>query len=114
MLVFKQRHQSRSGKIDQSRDQLKRSTLIKSQQDPVLQGCVIEAWTVQLQGRKKIKHKIVGPAGFNANANAITHGTRQTDLIHHQLQLEHLLVEAFGMGSPVEAAAQQHAQPPTL
>jgi len=114
MLVFKQRHQSRSGKIDQSRDQLKRSTLIKSQQDPVLQGCVIEAWTVQLQGRKKIKHKIVGPAGFNANANAITHGTRQTDLIHHQLQLEHLLVEAFRMGSPVEAAAQQHAQQPTL
>ena len=92
----------------------KRSTLIKSQQDPVLQGCVIEAWTVQLQGRKKIKHKIVGPAGFNANANAITNGTRQTYLIHDQLQLEHLLVEAFGMGSPVEAAAQQHAPPPTL
>jgi len=46
MLVFKQRHQSRSGKIDQSRDQLKRSTLIKSQQDPVLQGCVIESRTM--------------------------------------------------------------------
>jgi hypothetical protein len=91
-----------------------RSTLIKSQQDPVLQASVIETRTVQLQGRKKIEHKIVGPAGFNANANAIPHGTGQTDLIHHQLQLEHLLVEASGMGSPVEAAAQQHAQPPTL
>ena len=92
----------------------KRSTLIKSQQDPVLQGCVIEARTVQLQGWKKIEHKIVGPSGFNANANAIPHGTGQADLIHYQLQLEHLLVEASGMGSPVEAAAQQHAQQPTL
>jgi hypothetical protein len=92
----------------------KRSTLIKSQQDPVLQGCVIEARTIQLQSRKKIKHKIVGSAGFNANANAILHRMGQTDLIHHQLQLEHLLVEASGMDSPVEAAAQQHAQPPTL
>ena len=55
---------------------------------------------MQLQGRKKIEHKIVGPAGFNANANAITPGPRQTDLIHHQLQLEHLLVEASGVGSP--------------
>ena len=91
-----------------------RSTLIKSQQDPVLQGSVIEAWTVQLQGRKQIEHKIVCPAGFNANANAITPGPRQTDLIHHQLQLEHLLVEASGVGSPVEAAAQQQSQPPTL
>jgi len=114
MLVFKQRHQSRSGKIDQRLDQLRPSTLIKSQKNPVLQASVIEAWTVQLQGRKKIEHKIVGPAGFNANANAIPHGTGQTDLIHHQLQLEHLLVEASGMGSPIEAAAQQHAQPPTL
>ncbi|MGB0875283.1 MAG: hypothetical protein ACPGSE_08720 [Synechococcus sp.] len=75
---------------------------------------MIEARTVQLQGRKKIEHKIVGPAGFNANANAIPHGTGKTDLIHNQLQLEDLLVEASGMGSPVEAAAQQHAQPPTL
>ena len=69
---------------------------------------------VQLQGWKKIEHKIVGPSRFNANANAIPHRTGKTDLIHHQLQLEHLLVEASGMGSPVEAAAQQHAQPPTL
>ena len=90
------------------------STFIEPQQNPVLQASVIEAWTVQLQGRKKIEHKIVGPAGFNANANAIPHGTGKPDLIHHQLQLEHLLVEASGMGSPVEAAAQQHAQPPTL
>jgi hypothetical protein len=114
MLVFKQQPLSRSGKIDQKLDQLRRSTLIKSQQDPVLQGSVIEARTVQLQGRKKIEHKIVGPAGFNANANAIPPGPCQTDLIHHQLQLEHLLVEASGVGSPAEAAAQQHAQPPTL
>ena len=92
----------------------KRSTLIKSQQDPVLQGSVIEAWTVQLQSRKKIQHQIVGPAGFNANANVIVKGTSQTDLIHQQLQLEHLLVEAFGMGSPNETEAQQQAQPPTL
>jgi hypothetical protein len=92
----------------------KRSTLIKSQQDSVLQASVIEARTVQLQGRKKIEHKIVGPAGFNANANTIPQRPRQTDLIHHQLQLEHLLIEAFGMGSTAEAAAQQHSQPPTL
>ena len=69
---------------------------------------------MQLQDRTEIYYKIVGPAGFNANANAIPHRTGKTDLIHHQLQLEHLLVEASGMGSPVEAAAQQHAQPPTL
>ena len=75
---------------------------------------MIEAWTVQLQGRKKIEHKIVGPAGFNANANAIPHGTGQTDLIHHQLQLDNLLDAASGLGSPTEAAAQQHAQQPTL
>ena len=92
----------------------KRSTLIKSQQDPVLQASVIEARTVQLQGRKKIKDKVVGPAGFNANANTIPHGPRQTDLIHHQLQLEHLLVDASGVGSPTEAAAQQQGQTPTL
>ena len=79
-----------------------------------MQGSVIKAWTVQLQGRKKIEHKIVGPARFNANANAIPHGQRQTDLIHHQLQLEHLLVEASGVGSPAETAAQQQRQPPTL
>ena len=79
-----------------------------------MQGSVIEAWTVQLQDRKKIEHKIVGPAGFNANPNVITNRTGQTDLIHHQLQLEHLLVEASGMGSPAEAAAQQQRQPPTL
>ena len=70
---------------------------------------MIEARTVQLQSRKKIKHKIVGPAGFNANANTIPHGPRQKDLIHHQLQLEHLLVEAAGVGSTAETAAQQHA-----
>ena len=87
----------------------KRSTLIKSQQDTVLQASVIEARSLQLQGRKKIEHKIVGPAGFNANANAIPHGAGQTDLIHHQLQLEHLLVEASGVGSTAETAAQQHA-----
>ena len=84
----------------------KRSTLIKSQQDPVLQASVIKARTVQLQGRKKIEHKIVGPAGFNANPNTIPNGPRQTDLIHHQLQLENLLVEASSLGSPAEAAAQ--------
>ena len=87
---------------------------MKSQQDPVLQGGVIEAWTVQLQDREKIENKIVGPAGFNANANAITNGTGQTDLIHHQLQLEHLLVKASGVGNPAETAAQQQGQPPTL
>jgi hypothetical protein len=91
----------------------KRSTLIKSQQDPVLQTSVIEARTIQLKGRKKIEHKIVGPAGFNANPNTIPHGTGQADLIHHQLQLEHLLIEASGVGSTAETAAQQHAQPPT-
>jgi hypothetical protein len=69
---------------------------------------------MQLQGRKKIEHKIVGPAGFNTNPNTIPPGPRQTDLIHHQLQLEHLLVEASGVGSPAEAAAQQQRQPPTL
>ena len=106
MLIFKQQPQSRSGKIDQRLDQLRRSTLIKSQQDSVLQASVIEAGTVQLQGRKKIEHKIVGPSGFNANAKAIPHRTGQTDLVHHQLQLEHLLVEASGLGSPIEAAAQ--------
>ena len=79
-----------------------------------MKGSVIQARTVQLQGREKIEHEIVGPAGFNANANAIPQGTGQMDLIHHQLQLEHLLVEAFGVDSPAEAAAQQHAQPPTL
>ena len=92
----------------------KRSTLIKSQQDYVLQASVIEAWTVQLQGRKKIEHKIVGPAGFNANANQIPPGPSQTDLIHHQLQLEHLRVETFGVDSPVEAAAKKQGQPITL
>tara|TARA_B100002051_G_scaffold223574_1_gene218171 strand:- start:117 stop:344 length:228 start_codon:yes stop_codon:yes gene_type:complete len=75
---------------------------------------VIETRTVQLQGRKQIEHKIVGPAGFNANANTIPHGPRQTDLIHHQLQLENLLVKASGVGSPAETAAQQQGQPPTL
>ena len=106
MLVFKQQPQSRSRGSDQRRDSLRRPTLIKSQQDPVLQGSVIKAWTVQLQGRKKIEHKVVGPAGFNAKANTIPHGPRQTDLIHHQLQLENLLVEASSLGSPAEAAAQ--------
>ena len=63
---------------------------------------------MQLQGRKKSEHKIVRPPGFNANANAIPHGPGQTDLIHHQLELKHLLIQALGLGNACHAATQQY------
>ena len=69
---------------------------------------MIETRTVLLQGRKKIEQKIVCPARFNAYAISIPHGPGQTDLIHHQLELKHLLIQALGLGNACHAATQQY------
>jgi len=90
------------------------STFIEPQQDRVLQAGVIEAWALLLKRGKNLEQKIVGTAGFITHAFAIPHGTCQTDLINHQLQLEHLLIQALGPGHPRQAAAQQQGQPPNL
>ena len=61
---------------------------------------------MQLQGWKQIERKIVGPAGFNANPNTIPHGTGQADLIHHQLQLEHLLILSSSLSNQIQLQKQ--------
>ena len=67
-----------------------------------------------LQGWKNLQNQIVGTTRFSAHTIAIPHGTSQPDLIHHQLQLEHLLVQALGQGDPRQTAAQQQGQPQPL
>ena len=76
---------------------------------------MIDTRALLLKVWKNFKQEIIGTAGFSAHAIPIAHGAGQTDLIDDQLQLEHLLIEASGVGSPVEAAAQQqYGQPPPL
>ena len=67
-----------------------------------------------LQSRKNLQQQIVGTTRFSAHTIPITDGPGQPDLIHHQLQLEHLLIQTFGLGSAREAVTHQQGQPPTL